>query len=182
MLKGKRVILRAKRLEDAANDYKWRSDVELARLDAASPIKASFSDYLVSYAEELRYPTPWHERFAIDTLDGVHIGNCMYFDIDEGKKQAELGIVIGDRSYWGKGYGTDAICTLLKHIFETTKLERIYLNTLEWNIRAQKSFAKCGFKNCGRLLRDGHGFLVMEIYRSDVIKETAGEAAREGGA
>ncbi|MBI2907285.1 MAG: GNAT family N-acetyltransferase [Chloroflexi bacterium] len=177
MLKGEKVILREKRLEDAADDYRWRTDPELARLDAASSMRSTFSDYLVSYAEELRYPTLWQERFAIDTLDGKHIGNCMYFDIDEKKKQAELGILIGDREYWDKGYGADAICTLLDYIFSATEVERIYLHTLEWNVRAQKSFAKCGFAACGRSQRGGHRFVVMEVFR-DKFKAARKKPAR----
>jgi RimJ/RimL family protein N-acetyltransferase len=153
-------------LEDAANDYTWRSDEELARLDAAPTLRIPPIDFLASYADELRHPSPQRRRFAIDTLDGRHIGNCMYYDIDEDKRQAELGIMIGDRDYWDQGYGTDAITTLLSHIFSTTKLERVYLNTLEWNIRAQRCFEKCGFVPCKRLRRYNGTFIVMETYRS----------------
>ena len=75
-------------LSDAAEDYSWRRDPELARLDAAPPSQLSFSIFLVSYAEELRHSSHRRRRFAIDTLDGKHIGNCMYYDIDEKKNQA----------------------------------------------------------------------------------------------
>lgn len=166
MLKGEKVVLREKRLEDAANDYAWRSDEELARLDAAPVLKMSFLDFLANYADELRYPSPQRRRFAIDTLDGRHIGNCMYYDIDVDKGQAELGIMIGDRDYWNQGYGTDAITFLLDHIFSTTRLEKVYLNTLEWNIRAQRCFEKCDFVPVGRVKRQNRDFTRMEIYRS----------------
>ncbi|MBE0415631.1 MAG: GNAT family N-acetyltransferase [Dehalococcoidia bacterium] len=166
MKKGQKVVLREKRLEDAAKDYAWRSDYELARLDAAPTLKISFMDFLASYADELRLPSPRRRRFAIETLDGMHIGNCMYYDIDDGKGQAELGIMIGERDYWDQGYGTDAITTLLEHIFNTTSLERIYLKTLEWNIRAQRCFEKCGFVPYKRVKRCNSNFIVMEIYRN----------------
>lgn len=182
MLKGEKVVLRAKRLEDAANDSTWRSDEELARLDAAPPLKMSFMDFLANYADELRYPSPQRRRFAIDTLDGKHIGNCMYYDIDEDKGQAELGIMIGDRDYWDQGYGTDAIAILLDHIFSTTKLERVYLNTLEWNIRAQRCFEKCGFVPVGRAKRQSSNFIRMEIYRSSWEKSASlkGDQSEKG--
>jgi len=90
----------------------------------------------------------------------------MYYDIDEGKGEAELGIMIGDRDYWNRGYGTDAITALLHHVFTTTKLNRIYLNTLDWNLRAQSCFRKCGFVPCGQARRAGHAFVVMEIHRN----------------
>jgi len=175
VLKGQKVVLREKRLEDATNDYAWRSDEELARLDAAPTLRIAFADFLASYADELRHPSSRRRRFAIDTLDGKHIGNCMYYDIDEGKRQAELGIMMGDRDYWDQGYGTDAVTTLLDHIFDTTRLERVYLNTLEWNVRAQRCFEKCGFVLCKRQRRYNGNFIVMEIYRSSWQKGVEGD-------
>ncbi len=56
MIKGKKVVLREKRLEDAWNDYTWKKDAELASLDATFPMDVPFSIYLASYSEELRYP------------------------------------------------------------------------------------------------------------------------------
>lgn len=174
VLKGGKVVLRGKRLDDAANDYAWRCDEELARLDAAPPLRLSFAEFLAEYAEELRYPSPRRRRFAIESPEGKHIGNLMYYDIDEGKGEAELGIMMGDRDYWDQGYGTDAIATLLDHIFNTTSLERIYLNTLDWNIRAQRCFEKSGFVPCGQVRRYGNNFIVMEICRSSSKKKQEG--------
>jgi len=165
IIEGKRVILRDKRLADAANDYAWRTDPELARLDAAFPLKASFQDFLISYSDELRYSSPRRRRFAIDTLDGKHIGNCMYYDIDERRGEAELGIMIGDRDYWDKGYGADAIAALLRYLFMEAGFSRIYLNPLDWNIRAQKCFQKCGFVPLRRATREGYTFVTMEVRR-----------------
>lgn len=165
VLVGNKVKLRPKRLQDAANDYSWRTDTELCRFDAAAPILSSLEEYLRGYAEELHRHGQSY-RFAIETLAGRHIGNCSYFNIDKIKKEAELGIMIGDRAYWNKGYGADAILTLLNHVFPQTKLERIYLKTLNWNFRAQKCFEKCGFVPCGQLIRGDHNFIIMEIHHS----------------
>ena len=52
MLRGQKVILRGKRLEDAENDYAWRSDEELARLDAAPTMRIPFAYFLDNYADE----------------------------------------------------------------------------------------------------------------------------------
>ena len=164
-LQGQKVVLREKRLSDASNDYAWRVNEELARLDAAAPIRMSYDEYLRMYEDEIRYPTPWSRRIAIETLDGKQIGNCMYYDIDHINAKAELGILIGDREYWSQGYGTDAVNTLLAHIFTSTPLRRIYLHTLDWNIRAQKSFAKSGFLQVKPVRRNGLAFLFMEITR-----------------
>ena len=166
-----------KRLEDAANDYAWRKDAELARLDAALPVSISFSEYLMWYADELRYPGRGRCRFAIETLEGKHIGNCVYFGIDGDREEVELGIMIGDRAYWDHGYGADAVATLLSHIFDVTKLDRVYLKTLEWNMRAQRCFQKCGFVPCGQLIREGHSFILMELRRHQL--ESVSPSGRE---
>ena len=165
MIRGKLTVLREKRLEDAALDYEWRTDEELSALDATTPLRMSYSSYLRLIEDEIRHPVPWSKRFAIDTLDGKLIGNCMYYDIDLAKGQAELGIMIGDKDYWSQGYGTDAVNTLISHMFNTAYFGRIYLHTLSWNLRAQKSFQKCGFVIVKPVRRSGYDFILMELMK-----------------
>ncbi len=165
MINGNKVRLRDKNLSDARNDYAWQTDPELARFDAAPLLTAAFPLYLLEYTKALCHPASNRYPFAVETLDGKHIGNCMYYDIDETKAEAELGIMIGDRDYWDKGYGTDAVAALVNHIFPQTNLKRLYLKTLDWNIRAQKCFQKCGFTPCRHLRKDGHSFTLMEFHR-----------------
>ena len=165
MIIGSKIKLRDKRLADALDDYIWRTDPELAWLDAAPLLTTTFSTYLSDYADELRYPFPTRHRFAVETLDGKHIGNCSYYNVDETKAEAELGIMIGNRDYWDMGYGTDTVTTLISYIFHQTNLKRIYLKTLDSNIRAQKCFKKCGFSPDGHMVRDGFSFKLMEINR-----------------
>ena len=166
-VEGKKVALREKRISDASNDYSWNTDEELSRLDAAKPLKLTFQQALLFYEEELTFPPPRRRRFAIETLDGMHIGNSMYYDINEAKGEAELGIMIGDRRFWGKEYGTEAVGLLLDHIFTNTALRRVHLHTLDWNTRAQKSFEKAGFVSIGKVRRNGHNFIAMETHKDD---------------
>ena len=162
---GGKVRLRSKKLSDVRNDYRWQSDPELARLDAAPPLTASFPAYLLDYTDSLhraglnRYP------LAVETLDGKHIGNCTCYDIDNDRGEAQLGIMIGDRDYWDKGYGTDTVNAMIDHVFQNTDLKRIHLKTLDWNLRAQKCFQNCGFTPCGQRNRNGKSFVLMEIER-----------------
>jgi len=165
MIIGSKIKLRGKRLSDANNDYTWQIDPELARLDAISTLVISFPEYLSVYASELRYPSSTRRSFAIETLDGKHIGNCVYYGINKTKKEAELGIMIGNRDYWGKGYGADAVTTLLNYIFSEINFKRIYLKALDWNHRAQKCFKKCGFTPYGHMVRNRFSFVLMEIDR-----------------
>lgn len=171
MIDGEKVVLRNKRLSDADNDYMWQKDPELAWLDAAPPLDHMFEDYLADYESELLFTSDIRRPFAVETIEGKHIGNCVYYNIDKVNSETEIGIMLGDRQYWDKGYGTDTIKVLLNHIFRHTTLNRIYLKTLESNIRAHKCFQKCGFQPCGHLNKDGYRFLLMEINRDSWLEE-----------
>ena len=166
-IQGARVILRDKLLEDAEQDYIWRSDPELARLDAAYPLTMSFDRYLKIFQDQLRYPTPGSHHFSTVTREGKVIGNCMYYDLDSVNRQAELGIVIGDRDYWSNSYGYDAVTTLLNYMFSEKKLKRVYLHTLEWNKRAQRCFEKSGFTPVKMVRRLSQDFTLMEVLKED---------------
>ena len=161
--RGEHTVLREKRLADAADDFRWRTDVELARYDAARPFAASYDDYLSLYRDELTYPSPYRRTLAVEDARGRHIGNVMYYNIDAIRREAEIGITIGEREYWGHGYGSDVVCTLVRHIIATTGFRRVYLKTLDWNARAQRAFEKAGFRPCGRSRRAGNVFIVMEL-------------------
>jgi RimJ/RimL family protein N-acetyltransferase len=96
--------------------------------------------------------------------------------VNQAERKAEIGIMIGDREYWNKGYGAEVINALLERLFETTNLDRIYLNTLAWNLRAQKCFKKCGFVETGRVERDGSEFLIMLLHRQEWEAQKAAAA------
>ena len=160
-----KVVLRNKRMSDAREDYVWQKDPELSRLDATDPVVSSFEEFRADYAGEVHYPSSSRRPFAIETADGKHIGNCVYYNVDDEKSEAELGIMIGDRDYWGQGYGTETMTALIDHVFRRTRLDRLHLKTLRTNLRAQKCFSKSGLVACGFLERDGYSFLLMEIHR-----------------
>ena len=167
MLNGKRVQLRPKRLEDAHQDYAWNRDRELARLDGSLPPSITFDDYLEAYALDLKNPLPRRERFAIETVEGLHIGNCMYYDMDGEKGEVEVGILIGDRRYWNQGYGTEALELLVDFLFASTSVKNVRLHTLGWNHRAQRAFEKCGFIPASPASRQSQAFLLMSLSRED---------------
>jgi hypothetical protein len=77
-----RITLRPKMISDAKDDYAWQTDTELVELDAAIPLDISFKEYLSEYTFELCYPSLNRHEFGIDTLDGKHIGNCVYYNVN----------------------------------------------------------------------------------------------------
>ncbi|OGO17425.1 MAG: hypothetical protein A2Z15_04880 [Chloroflexi bacterium RBG_16_50_11] len=172
---GGKTRLREKKLSDVRNDYRWQSDPELAKLDASPTLDMAFSIYLLDYASAVHRHNNRRYPLAIETIDGKHIGNCTCYDIDEKKREAQVGIMIGDKDYWDKGYGVDAINTMIAHVYKTSSLNRLYLKTLDWNQRAQQCFIKCGFTQYGQLKRDGHSFILMELKREQWEKKQSGE-------
>ena len=173
-ISGDKIVLREKHVSDIPDDYQWRTDQELAELDATRPLHMSYSEFERYSRQEVAYPAVRSKRLAVDTTDGVHIGNVMFYDIDLRSGEAELGIMIGDKEYWGHGYGTETVRLLLDHMFEAYPFTRVYLHTLEWNRRAQKSFYKSGFRDVKPVRRSGFDFIQMEIRRHEW------DAARNG--
>ena len=172
MINGRKTRLRHKRADDAQNDYNWQVDPELTNFDAIKPLAITFPRYLAEYANILDHPSPKRIQFAIETLDGEHIGNCACYNINETKGVAEVGIMIGNRDFWDKGYGSDAVTTLVDHIFQKTNLKQLHLKTLDYNYRAQRCFQKCGFVPYGRGDDDDHSFILMKLERRQWRQQT----------
>ena len=89
-------------------------------------------------------------RFAIETKDGTHIGNISLHDASPENRGAGLGMLIGEKAYWSKGYGSDALRTLLRFAFEEMNLHRVELDVYDFNARGIASYRKCGFVEEGR--------------------------------
>ena len=79
--------------------------------------------------------------------------------------EAFVGIGIGERELWGKGYGTDAMKVILRYAFQELNLRRVSLDTFEYNPRAIRSYEKAGFVHEGR----AEDFLYREGRRWDLI-------------
>ena len=163
--RGVRAVLREKRLDDAGDDYRWRSEPDLSRYDAARPLSMDYEEFLALYREELLYPSQYRRGLGIEDEAGKHIGNVMYYNIDAIRHEAEFGITIGERDFWGQGYGSEAARLLIDVLLTKRGFRRVHLKTLSWNRRARRSFEKVGFVECGRSYRSGNSFILMEIRR-----------------
>jgi RimJ/RimL family protein N-acetyltransferase len=141
MLKGEKVDLVAVERSYTHLYTKWINDPEVTRWLKADPPLS------------LQMEHDWVDRnrrdgkmvFTILTKDGKPIGNTGIEEISWKFKRATLGILIGEKDYWSKGYGSDAITTLLRYCFEELGLRRVDLITDLENLRAQKAYKKCGF-------------------------------------
>lgn len=139
---GELVRVRDRVRSDSDNELIWSLDREVIQADP--PTSAPF----------MVLP------FSIDTLDSIHIGTCSLYNLNA--EGIQLGIRIGDRNYWSRGYGTDTVNILCNYAFATLGVERIWLKVLPWNLRAIKCYEKCGFVKTGWLALDGYDFVTME--------------------
>ncbi len=172
MLEGKIVNLRPLEPGDLEREYRWINDREVTRFLAAR--------YPISMVHEERWlrdlpPTDFAHGvgLAIETKEGLHIGNLDLHQLNAEDSKAGLGIMIGDKAYWSNGYGSDAIITLLRFAFDEMNLHRVWLHVYDHNERAQACYQKCGFQIEGRLrqhsFREGRYFdsIVMGVLRDE---------------
>lgn len=120
------------------------------------------------FDEMLKRPAE-EQPFAVDRKQGRSwqlLGTCGLFDIDWISRKAEIGIMIGDKRQWNKGYGTEAMRLILKHGFETLNMHRLYLRVFSDNPNAIRTYEKAGFVLEGRL-REAH-FAEGE-YKDDLL-------------
>jgi RimJ/RimL family protein N-acetyltransferase len=161
MLTGDLVRLRPVEPEDAEAFYRWHNDEEVMRW-----LQSYFHESLAVLRRRLseRSDNSFEKAtFCIETLaDGKLIGVVAMRDAHPVNRRAEVDIYIGEKEYWGGGYGTDALRRACRYGFETLRLHSIALTVVEANDRAIRSYEKIGFQVDGRLRqafsRDGRWY------------------------
>jgi RimJ/RimL family protein N-acetyltransferase len=94
---------------------------------------------------------PENVYFAIETLDGRHLGTSGIHDIDHRHGTCTTGSFIGEKSEWGKGYGSDAAEVRARYCFEVLGLRTMFTSFLDGNERSRRMSEQVGYRECGRL-------------------------------
>jgi RimJ/RimL family protein N-acetyltransferase len=147
-LEGRLVRLRARDEGDDARNFLWMNDPDVTHfIEVRYP-----TSHRAQVAFVANDPGPGYGsgRFAIDTLDGVHIGNVSLRQASPEDRSAELGITIGDKRYWDRGYGSDAMYVTCRFGFQHMNLHRIGLDVFDDNPRAMRVYERLGFVHEGR--------------------------------
>jgi RimJ/RimL family protein N-acetyltransferase len=151
MLSGKKIRLRPIERLDLPRFVQWFSDPEVRRY-LESYMGFSMDQEVAWYEAMMKRPMEEHP-FAVEAkqLGGkwLHIGNSGLMNVDWRVRSAEFGIVIGDRRFWNKGFGTDVTCTILRHAFATLNLNRVFLRVFSENKRAIRVYENVGFRQEG---------------------------------
>jgi RimJ/RimL family protein N-acetyltransferase len=174
MIRGEKTRLRALEHDDLPHFVRWINDPEVRRFMTLR--------YPLSMTEEENWWTGFLERrddyiFAIEVEDGSYIGNIGLHKVDRENRQAMLGIIIGNKAYWGQGYGADAIQAMLRWAFEYMNLNRVYLTVYAYNKRAIRCYEKCGIRHEGAMRQarytggQYHDELMMAILQDEFVEE-----------
>ncbi|MBI3290811.1 GNAT family N-acetyltransferase [Candidatus Falkowbacteria bacterium] len=141
---GNRIYLRPLVIDDASQKYcDWLNDPEV---NIYLETRKSTVEDLKSYIKQKLNDTNSCLLGIFDKANDKHIGNVKLEIINQIKKRADFGIILGDKSYWGQGIGTEATKLAVDYAFNELSLDEVELGVLDQNKRGQKAFAKAGFK------------------------------------
>ncbi|MBK8619683.1 MAG: GNAT family N-acetyltransferase [Anaerolineales bacterium] len=173
---GERVRLRAAEREDVKNFYVWVNDPDVTRyLSLYLPMSTVDEE---NWFNSMTQRSQSEKTLVIEVRDGngwKMIGNCGVFDIDTIGRLGEIGIMLGEKDEWDKGYGTEAMSLLVRHCFETLNFNRVYLRVYAENLRAKRAYEKAGFVEEGRLreavYKNGKydDVIIMSVLRAEWI-------------
>jgi RimJ/RimL family protein N-acetyltransferase len=143
---GKKCYLSPIDINDAEKFTEWLNDLEVIENMLLYPQIISLSnekEYLEKLSKE-------HDYSIIDIETNELLGNCGFGSIDHINQTAEVGIFIGNKNYWNRGYGTEALSLLIDYGFKGLNFHSIFLRVYSTNERAIKCYGKIGFKIIGK--------------------------------
>ncbi|HOJ77302.1 MAG TPA: GNAT family N-acetyltransferase [Bacillota bacterium] len=165
-LRGVNIRLRPLTVKDLCKMVNWNCDSEVQYY-----VDCNLPDNLIElerwYSENV--PDRNYQIYGIETVDGKLIGDLELDHICWSKREAELRIRIGEKSYWGKGLGTEALNLFLEFVFEKKRLKRVYLRVYHFNERAIRCYLKNGFKQKGILQRQSHSWKDIVLMEVDAV-------------
>ncbi len=170
MLKGERVLLRAKTRADLTRQLAMENDVDLNLLaNDKAPLPVSMERLEAKFEQQTKEENvAW---FAID-VDGKYIGSCGLHAFEAMHRTCTLGIFIGDPAYQGHGYGREAIGLLLDYAFRMRNVQKVWLTTGGNNDRAIRCYRACGFVEEGRLRRhEWSGGEYLDLVYMGILRE-----------
>ena len=178
MIAGEHIILRAFEREDAERCYRWMNDPNIVRtLKSRYPI--AFQNEM-EWLDRAIHASAAERHFAIERKDDrTHIGNASIHDIEWVSRVASFGLFIGEPSAWNRGFGGDAIRTLVRFAFDEMNLRKLRIDVFDYNDRAKHVLETQGFVQEGRLraefYRDGayHDIVILSTFRDSPQEMTA---------
>lgn len=167
-LHGARIYLRPPTMKDANYVFHWERDDEVWRYDIHRPYSRTMAEFLPTFERNYVRGNGRQFWYIIEDEQHIPIGTITYFNIDERLGQVEVGLGLGDKTRWGKGYGPEAIRTLVHHLFTRPGIRRVYAETALANNPSRHAFAKVGFVEIGEIYdprSTGEPWVLLEIWK-----------------
>jgi RimJ/RimL family protein N-acetyltransferase len=173
LFESSRLYLRKMTTDDASIYHKWRNDLEVMR--TTSPSMDLYTlDNTEAFVNHVILGSDTSKSYIIlDKESQQPIGITSLIQIDYKNRNAECIIDIGEKDYWGQGYGTEALKLLLDYAFLEMNLHRVSLRVFSFNDNAVKMYEKIGFKHEGVsrqcIFRDGnwHDIIQMGLLQNE---------------
>lgn len=148
---GDRVEFTPLQMENIHTHFRWNNDPELNRLDSEVPYeKEAFGAFKDRFEHMCDDPSSSHRTFEIHALDEeALIGVAYATHISLHSRHAKVGITIGDREYWGRGYGRASFRLLLAYCFDQLELHRVSAETFEYHTAWRDLVEGMGFQKEG---------------------------------
>ncbi len=148
-LKGERIHLRALMEKDLNDSYlQWLNDEEVCRSNSHA-VFPNTEQRMRSYFDSLQSQQQNVVLAIVHTDSGKHIGNVSLQNINWISRNAEFAILLGDKEFWGGGYGEEAAQLIVDYGFSRLNLHRIYCGTFEDNEGMKKLAARLKMKQEG---------------------------------
>ncbi len=170
VLHGERVYLRRPSMQDAQYVFHWERDDVVWRYDPRRPYSQNVREFLPVFERNYVQGNGRQFWFIIEDEQHAPIGTITYFNIDYRIGQVEVGLGLGDKTRWGKGYGPEAIRTLVAYLFTQPGIVRIYAETALANQPARRAFAKAHFAEVGQIFdprSTGEPWILLEIWKRE---------------
>ena len=168
LLRGDRIYLRPPTMDDATRIFHWERDDEVWHYDPHRPFSQSMAEFLPIFERNYVQGNGRQFWFIIEDEKHIPIGTITYFNLDYRSGQVEIGLGLGDKNRWGKGYGPEAIRTLVHYLFSIPGLARVYAETAAANRPARRAFAKARFVEVGQIYdprSSGEPWVLLEIWK-----------------
>lgn len=147
---GDQIYLRKIKLSDVDDRYcKWMNNPKVNQY-----LESRFQKWTVrnlkGYVREIKNNPDYLFLAIIEKKESKHIGNVKIGPINKVHRFAEIGIIIGEESFWGKGFASEAIRLVIDYSFNVLNLHKLTAGAYENNIASIKAFEKAGFSEEGR--------------------------------